>query len=311
MTIFNTLAPVLLLILLGILLARVRFLGLAFMADLNKLAFWIALPALLLRSIMHAQWPGSQTFHMIGALLTATAISALAGWAASFLLHLPQSSYGTLIQSAFRGNLAYIGIPVLAYAFAGQSNGKGAFTTAVIVMAFLMIFYNVLAVIVLQASRDKITSSTLGVALKSIVTNPIILAGMAGLIVSFTQAPIPLFLDRALEALGGAAVPIALLCIGGSLAHAQLSGRLSSIVIAALIKTALAPLAIWVFASAFHLDPAELRITLIFATCPTAVAAYVMARQMGGDESLASGSIVLSTIFSGVSLPILLWLTGS
>jgi predicted permease len=41
--------------------------------------------------------------------------------------------------------------------------------------------------------------------------------------------------------------------------------------------------------------------------CPTAAAAYVMARQMGGDEGLASGSIALSTVLSFLSLALILW----
>jgi predicted permease len=48
---------------------------------------------------------------------------------------------------------------------------------------------------------------------------------------------------------------------------------------------------------------------MVFASCPTAAAAFVMARQMEADEAVASGSIVLSTIFSAFALPVALWLT--
>ncbi len=47
MLIFETLAPILLLIALGSLLAHLRFLGRDFIADLNKLVFWVTLPALI------------------------------------------------------------------------------------------------------------------------------------------------------------------------------------------------------------------------------------------------------------------------
>ncbi len=58
------------------------------------------------------------------------------------------------------------------------------------------------------------------------------------------------------------------------------------------------------------LGSAELRIALVLASCPTAAASFVMARQMGGDEALASGSIVLSTVLSAASLAIVLWITA-
>jgi predicted permease len=35
-----------------------------------------------------------------------------------------------------------------------------------------------------------------------------------------------------------------------------------------------------------------------------------MARQMGGDEALASGSIALSTLLSSISLAVALWVTA-
>jgi predicted permease len=58
------------------------------------------------------------------------------------------------------------------------------------------------------------------------------------------------------------------------------------------------------------LEPADQRTALVLASCPTAAAAFVMARQMGGDEALASGSIALSTLLSFISLSIALWVTS-
>ena len=306
MNILQTLLPLLLLVALGTALARIRFLGTSFMADLNKLAFWVALPALLFRSIVHADTPGPQTFHLLNALLCATGIAAGVGWLVAMLLRLPPASRGTLAQSAFRGNLAYIGIPVLSYAFAGSPDEHESFATGVIVMALLLALYNIHAVVVLQASRSGGSQPFLRTAARSILTNPLLISGMAGLPFALTHTRLPLFIDRALEALAGSAVPIALLCIGGSLAHAKLGRHLNGIVAAALLKTAVLPVITLLLIPAFHLHPAEIRIALVVAACPTAAAAYVMARQMDGDEPLASGSIVLSTILSAVSLPLAL-----
>ncbi len=117
-------------------------------------------------------------------------------------------------------------------------------------------------------------------------------------------------MDRALQSLGNAAVPIALLCIGGSLAITPLHGRRSWITVAALLKIAVLPFMVFWMARLAGLGPQEQRIALVFASCPTAAASFVMAKQMGGDEALASGSIALSTVLSGVSLAVALWLTA-
>ena len=293
--------------LLGIFLGRLRFLGAGFSADLNKLVFWIALPALLFRSVVHAEHPGPQTFALLLLLTSTSLIIAVAGWLLACVLRVPPSSRGTLSQSAFRGNLAYIGIPVLAYAFAGEQQSSEAFGTAVIVMALLMVFYNVLAVIVLSIGHP--SERPVRAAVVSISSNPLLIAGLAGLPLSLMRTGLPVILDRALESLGGAAVPIALLCIGGSLARAELGDKLGVIVGAALLKTFVLPVLVYFCAPLFGLSGTDLRIALVLSACPTAAAAFVMARQMGGDGQLASGSIVLSTVFAAVSLPIALFLS--
>jgi len=303
--VISILAPILLLVLLGLFLGRLRFLGPGFSGDLNKLVFWIALPALLFRSVVHAEHPGPRTFSLLGLLVAATGVSALAGWIAAGLVKLPPFSRGTLSQSAFRGNLAYIGIPVLAYAFEGQPGKSEAFGTAVIVMAFLMIFYNVLAVVVLSLGHK--SENPARTATVSIFSNPLLLAGMAGIPLAFLRTGLPLFLDRTLESLGGAAVPIALLCIGGSLAHARIGDKVAGILAAAALKTFFLPVLVYFCSPFFGLAGTDLRVAMVLSACPTAAAAFVMARQMNGDASLASGSIVLSTLFAAVSIPLALF----
>lgn len=307
MAIVETLAPLILLIILGAGLAHIKFLGREFMADLNKLAFWIALPALLFTSANHASEPGSQTWLLFGVLLAATLLICVISWGVSFPLRIPPSGRGTLMQSTFRGNLAYIGIPVLSYSLDSDNR---AMATAVIVMVLLMALYNILAVIVLQQPDHHEGGPDFARVLKSIVTNPLMLAGLAGLILPFTGIVLPTFVNRAMDSLGSAAVPIALLCIGGSLATTPLRGRRSWIVAAALLKIAVLPLIVYGLGKFAGLGPKELRIAMVLTACPTAAASFVMAKQMGGDEALASGSIALSTVLSALSLAAALWATG-
>lgn len=309
-TVFHIISPILLLVVLGYLLARIRFLGAAFMADLNKLAFWVALPALLFRSVAKAESPGPRTLDLVLLLAVVTVVIAIAGWLAGGLLRLSRHSFGTLSQSAFRGNLAYVGVPVLAYAFDGRADFKPLFATAVIAMTLLMALYNISAVIVLQASRGGISAEALRSALRAIVTNPLLIAAAAGLPLGLTHTPLPLFVDRFLETLGGAAVPVALLCIGGSLAlPVPRASRTGAVATGAMLKVVLAPMLAWLAAPWFGVQGADLTIAMVFAACPTAAAAYVMARQMDGDEPLAGRTIVLSTLLSFVSVPAVLWFT--
>jgi predicted permease len=309
--VLDTLGPLVLLIALGAWLARLQFLGPGFMADLNKLAFWIALPSLIFRAAAHATEPGAQTWRLLSVLLAATVCAAVLGWIVARALGVPSSARGTLVQSTFRGNLAYIGIPVVAASFAVAPLGdvSQALATSAIAMTVTMASFNVLAVLVLQASRSSSSRLDVRTLVLPLLSNPLLAAGLSGLLVAALNLPLPAFLDATLDLLGGAGVPIALLCIGGSLATAHLRGRRRWIVAAALLKVGAVPVIAMGLARLAALSPAEQRIALVFAATPTAAAAYVMARQMDGDEALASGSIALSTVLAPVSLGLALWMT--
>jgi hypothetical protein len=306
--ILETLAPLALLIALGSALAHIKFLGPAFISDLNKLAFWVALPALIFTSTGQAASGGASIWRLLAVVIAATLLVSLLGWALTFALRLPGEARGTFVQSAFRGNLAYIAVPVLAGYFAGTTPpaGGGAVATSVVVMVLTMAFYNIFAVIVLQASQHGRQKTSWPKMTRSIATNPLLLSGLLGLVFPLLNLRLPSFLNSALTMLGGAAIPLALLCIGGSLVMAPMRGRTVSITAAALLKVAVLPVLVLLLAHVAGLDPVERRIALVFAACPTA-AAFVMAQQMGGDESLAAASIALSTVLSALSLAFALW----
>jgi predicted permease len=307
--ILETLAPLALLIALGSALAHIKFLGATFISDLNKLAFWIALPALIFTSTGQAASGGASIWRLLGVVIAGTLLVSLLAWALTFALRLPGEARGTFVQSAFRGNLAYIAVPVLTTYFSGTNPpaGSGAVATAVVVMVLTMAFYNIWAVVVLQASQHGRQKTSWLRMIRTIATNPLLLSGVLGLIFPLLNLRLPSFLNSALTMLGGAAIPLALLCIGGSLVMAPMRGRTVSIAAASLLKVAVLPALVLVLAHVAGLDPEERRIALVFAACPTAAAAFVMAQQMGGDEALASASIALSTVLSALSLAFALW----
>ena len=310
--ILETLAPLALLIALGSVLAHIKFLGETFIADLNKLAFWVALPAMIFTSASNEIGAVGQVWMIFFVLAGATLLISFIAWTASYALRLPGTARGTLVQSSFRGNLAYIGIPVLtnSLALTAPANAKEILTTVVIVMVLTTAFYNILAVIVLQASQRSTSQGTLLATLRSIATNPLMLAGLLGLAVPLLHLRLPFIVQSALQSLGAAAVPLALLCIGGSLVLVPMRGKLLWIIAAAVMKTAALPSLVFLLTRLAGFDPVAQRIALVYSACPTAAASYVMARQMGGDEALASGSIALSTILSALGLAAALWLTS-
>lgn len=306
MAILDVLLPVMLLIALGSLLARIRFIGPELIGGLNKLAYWVALPALIFRAAAHAGTPPVNSLWIALAVVTATvAVLALAA-AASGFLQLPAHGRRTFVSCAFFGNLAYIGLPILAHSLGLVSIGEKPelLATAAIAMTMMTVANNLLVLVVLQPRGLKPWRLAEHLAL-----NPVVMGGLLGLAWGMSGLVLPVAADRALQTLGGMAVPAALLCIGGSLLRAPLRGRLGGISVATLLKIAALPVAAWLCSRWLGLSPADTRIVLVFAACPTAVAAYTMASQMGGDEGFAAGAIATSTVAAFVSLALALAVT--
>ena len=192
----------------------------------------------------------------------------------------------------------------------GQVGGAGGWlATAAVAMVLLIAAYNLMAVVVLQAGRRDFSMRSLRPGLRSIATNPLLISCTVGLLFKISGWQMPLFADRLLDALGSASVPIALLCIGGSIAFVRLGDHVAGISLAVALKVIAVPALVLGIGRIVGLDPIGMRIALVFAACPVAASAFIMARQMEGDESLTSGAIVLSTIFSALSLAGVLWIT--
>ena len=306
MHIIAVLSPVILLIAIGAGLGWIRFLGRPFIGELNKLAFWIALPALIFRAAAHAGRPSGLTLLLIGVITAATVVTAFAAWIAARAAHIPMSSRSTFIASSFFGNLAYIGIPILAHSLGRIALGDAPelLATSVIVMTAMIVINNALAVGLFQKGEVKVLPLA-----RHVLMNPLVISGCLGILYGTSGLAVPPVFDEVLRSLGGTAVPLALLCIGGSLEMTPLKGRISWIAGAAALQVVAFPLIAWGISHAIGLDPADTRVVLIFCACPTAAVAYTMASQMGGDEALAAGAIAVSTVASFASLAIVLAVT--
>lgn len=295
-----------LLIAFGAGLAWIRFLGRPFIGELNKLVFWVALPALVFRAAAHAGSPTLQTLVLVAAVAVPTLLVAFLSWISVRVAGLPGSARSTFIATSFFGNLAYIGIPIIAHSLGRAALGEAPelLATALLVMAAMTIINNAVAVAVFQRG----SFHPLALA-RHVLANPIVIGGCLGILYGLAAPPLPPAFDQVLESLGGTAVPLALICIGGSLEMTPLRGHLSWIASTSVLKVFALPALGWMMAQLLGLNPSDTRIVLILCACPTAVVAYTMATQMNGDEPLAAGAIATSTVISFASLAAILALT--
>jgi predicted permease len=304
--ILNTLAPVFLLVALGAVLQRTEFVSVNFLREANRVTYWLGLPALLFSQLAGSFQEAAGAKPMLGAMLTATVLTIVTGYLAAWAMRVPEAAAGTFVQGAFRGNLAFVGLPIIfTLPDAALGAGLTVRSAAVITVAPMMVFYNVAAVGVLLVSQHPISWKMVRPFLKQLATTPPLLATIAGVSFALMGWKLPASVDKTFASLGEMALPLGLLGVGGSIVTSRLGGAWRRPLASALVKTVAGPALGWAVGRGLGLGALELKMVMILMACPAAIVSYTMALEMKGDEAIASGAIVLSVVTSLVTLAVI------
>lgn len=297
--------PVFLVIGLGFSLKRTGLVKSEFLIDLNRFIYYVALPALLFYKIATADFFASFNEVLLVVLIVSIVFTFLLSYGYGKYRKYSPSAQGAFCQGAFRGNLAYVGLAIIHSAY-----GEAGFAVAGILLGFLVPIMNCLSVVALILPRKSEFQDDLGASfwIRQIVSNPLIIASLAGVIWSFLELPLPEIVNRALGILTGMSLPLALIAIGASFSFKKLRGDLRVAALSSAIKIIMMPLFVGGVLFYFGVRGQELGIGVILAGTPTATAAYIMAQQMKSDAELSGSIIMLSTMFSLASYSLALYL---
>lgn len=311
--ILESLLPLALVVALGALLLKFGFYDDTVRRSLDLLVYWVCLPAMLLHSLVTAPTDGLQD---AGMMMMAMAMATLGGTAVAIVLvialRMRRTEAGVFAQSAMRGNLAYVGLPVIALAVDGHD---ATIAKAALVLAPTMFLFNVLGVVLLVgamqygqgAARVSVTGRMIG---RSLVTNPLLISSGCGLALWLLHVHPGAIMMETLELLALPAATLALLSLGGAIVIHPIHGKLGLAAMGAVLKCGAVPAIAYASCTLLGITGVDRQIVLVFAATPTAVASNVLATQLGGDESLAAAGIVVSTILSAASLAVALYLGG-
>lgn len=310
--IFSTLTPIYAILTLGAALRHSGFISGELAKGLNKIIFNLALPCLIANSIASAPiasgWERS-TMALVGATLLVFAIS----WFLAPLMGISSFSRPAFAQAVFRSNNAYIGLPVMQFAFAGRSDLAEMTSLAMLTLAPCLILYNVLAVAILTKTNKNTSITKQAINLiKGILKNPLIIASLVGLTGLLLRTKLnisaPPALAKTVSTLGAMATPGSILALGASLTPAILKANLPGAHWTVLLKLVVAPLLGLALAIILALPPLHRFVVICYLACPSAVASFIMAQAMGGDADIAGSSVALTTIYSFISLAAVLLL---
>lgn len=300
--IINTILPIFTIIFIGWIARRKQYILPQFMEPANHLVYYLAIPAMIFRSISRSDFSAQLNGRFLAASLLAVVVAGLVAWITAGIAKIDVSRRGTFLQSSFHGNLGYIGLAVAYYYL-----GNEGLVSASILAGFMMILQNFLSVFCLQlyASRGS-HGGRFRTGVMQLAGNPVIVAAVLGIIFSMLGLPVPVVVDKSLAILGDMALPMALLVIGASLSFKMVRSRIKTVMLTALIKLIVLPaMGLWGY-WLLELDAGQYLPGLILLACPTATVTYVMAEEMQGDAGGAIAAISASTLLSGITF--LFWL---
>ena len=302
----NATLPVFFTMLLGVLFRKVGLFDDALTAKLNRFVFQAALPVLLFQDISGADfyevWDTTFVLFCFGATLLSIGISIVL----SYLMK-DKSRQGEFIQASYRSSAAILGI-----AFIQNIYGSSGMAPLMIIGSVPL--YNMMAVVVLsffKPNRGKMSRKLLLETGKGILTNPIIIGIVVGLIWSILRIPQPEILQKTVKNVSALATPLGLMAMGAAFDFKKAIAGIRPVLLAAFMKLAgLAALFLPV-AIALGFRESYLVAILIMLGSPTTVSCYIMAKNMGHDGSFSSTAVMLTTLCSAFTLTGWLYLLRS
>lgn len=300
----NATVPVFLLMALGYLLRLFKIVDEPFVNTLNSFNFKITLPVLLFQDIaksdFYAVWDTGYVLYCF--FVTFFCIAAI--WLLSALLYKDKPHTGEFVQASFRGSAAVLGV-----AFIQNIYGNAGMAPLMIIGTVPL--YNIAAVLILSFTKPSGETSGKNALLKSvkgILTNPIILGILLGMVFSLSGIHFPFILNKTLESVSSLATPLALIGLGAGFEGRKALKQIKPTIISSFIKLLLLPLLFLPLAATFGFRNEKMVAILIMLGAPTTVSCYIMAKNMGHDGTLTSSVVVATTFLSSVTITLWLFL---
>ncbi|MFO7801667.1 MAG: AEC family transporter [Desulfovermiculus sp.] len=300
---FTALLPVFIIIFIGYACKHLGFPGDGFWGAAERMTYFVFFPALLINKLAFASFAASTALPMAAAIM-ATILTLSAG----LLLLRPRNMWtGPVFSSVFQGSIRFNTFVGLA-AVSALLGSSGVTLAAVALMAMIPLI-NLLCVPTVAYFGRKNAGGMLRMAWE-ILRNPLILACLIGFTINIIQIPKPAGIFQVFDLVGRAALPVGLLAVGAGLQVTRLHTNLSGLLASCVTKLILFPLLTALFCLVFQVTGEAKTVAVLFASLPTAVSAFILARQLGGDTTLMASIVTVHTVAAVATMPLMLALLG-
>lgn len=307
MVLFDTLLPLFAIIGIGWFAVRNSYLGAETVQAAGQIVLRIALPSLIFLAL--ASSPAGEVFDprfllvygagSLGVLILCYSI-------AMFGLRLDKGASAVVALGVSMANSGFLGFPI-GQALLGQERGIRIFAHTLIVENILIL---PIALLLMALAGGEATPPLRKRLVRQVLLNPLIIALVAGGLVTTAGLGLPESLRAVLDLLSRLSAPLALLVIGGMLASLPIAGRAASVGLIVLGKLVLHPLAVALAALVVSgTAPEMIQAGVLFAAMPMITIFPLLAGRVGQGQFAAFG-LLAATLGGFVTIPVVIYLLG-
>ncbi|MCL2923325.1 MAG: AEC family transporter [Trichodesmium sp. MAG_R04] len=264
---------------------------------LSRLALYVLFPALLTDIMYRTTISIEEAIGIFIAFGLTYLLLCLISWGVGKGLGFSVSVQKSLLATTTLPNSGNMGLPVTLFAL-----GEAGLERAVIYLI----------------SWNLIVFSTMPAILKgggfwsSIIFTfklPIIWGMILGIVINLFNIELPLKLDDGLHLLREAAIPVSLLLMGIQISKNRFQPR-SYELIASLMRLLGGAFIAYFVGRIMNLEILDLQVLVLQSSMPSALASFLIVNEFGGDGTITSRVVIVSTLLSFFTLPIILWMIG-
>lgn len=295
----EALVPVAMMIGLGFVLRASRFMPEPAWAPIDRLVYFVLFPALLIRELAQADLTGLPVARMGVVLVAMQVLMALGARLLRNRLALTGPTYTSVLQCVVRWN-TYVALALAPSVVPPQATPLLALAVAIMVP-----IANLMSVVALARHGRAGPIGALSL-LRAVVTNPLILACLAGVVLNLNDIKLPETLTKLLAILGQATLALGLLTVGAGLRPAHALDRLGLVGLTTAAHLVLRPALGIALALLLGLRGAPVEVVALAGAVPTATSSYILARLLGGDAELMAALVTTTTLAALLTLPLVL-----
>lgn len=310
--ILTIVAPVFALIAIGYLAGRFGVISEAAGRGIADFAFSLAIPALLFRTIVTADFATLSPLEVWTSFFGAAGLTwLLAAIATRWPLGRPAEDGASIAMSAVFGNTVLLGLP-LSLSTYGPSAAP-AIALIVSLHAPTLWFAATLHAAAVGGSGEA-RPTLLGIAsalVTELARNPIVIGIACGVAWRMTGIGLPVVADKVLQLLSQAGVPAALTALGLTLVSFEVKGQGPTLALITALKLCVMPAFAWLIGTRiFGLSGVTLGVITIMAAMPTGANAFIFATRRGRAVNSASGAVALGTVLTFATAAVVIALLG-